>query len=332
MRIGSITYATVQGLGIQVKQFYDHGIIDEVMIYKHRCYDNHYDWYPPETPVITERPIRGQAEGFLNRIDVLVQFETFFDWTLLMHCRAKGVKTVLVPHYECMPEKLKEQPDKIICPSLLDEEYYPGNPVLPIPVDYPWKQRTKALRFLHNGGNLGLRGRNGTLEILQAMQYVQSPVEVMVRCQDAAGIAAILRKLPKPESDRFKIHIGTVPYEKLFEDYDVYLSAEKFSGSSLALQEACAAGMLVITTDRFPQNTWLPRKPLIPYHNSQKVRVMGDCLEIDEAIVDPKDIAASIDKWYGKDITAISRSGKIWAGLNSWDVLGPAWRKEIESA
>ena len=40
----------------------------------------------------------------------------------------------------------------------------------------------------------------------------------------------------------------------------MFVFPEKFNGLSLPLQEARAAGMLVLATDRFPMNTWLPRE------------------------------------------------------------------------
>ena len=45
-KIGSIVYATDQGLGYMAKDFYDHGLIDEVLVHPHTKRDNHFDWYP----------------------------------------------------------------------------------------------------------------------------------------------------------------------------------------------------------------------------------------------------------------------------------------------
>jgi hypothetical protein len=83
--------------------------------------------------------------------------------------------------------------------------------------------------------------------------------------------------------------------------------------------------MLVLATDRFPNNTYLPNAPLIPVAGYKKTRVADRCLEFDEAIVGPEAIAASIDEWYDADITGSSELGKEWAAYMSWDRLKPKY-------
>ena len=83
--------------------------------------------------------------------------------------------------------------------------------------------------------------------------------------------------------------------------------------------------MLVMATDRFPINAWLPTEPLVKPSGYQKARVATRCREFDEAIIDPKDIASKIDEWYGRDISEYSRQGRQWAEENSWDALKPKY-------
>jgi hypothetical protein len=64
---------------------------------------------------------------------------------------------------------------------------------------------------------------------------------------------------------------------------------------------------------------------LIPVAGYKKTRVADRCLEFDEAVIDPKAIAAIIDEWYGADITGYSQLGKEWAESMSWDRLKPKY-------
>jgi hypothetical protein len=334
MVVGSVGYCTPQGLGYLMKQFYDAGIVDTVMIQPHNKNPNHYEWYPDDTIRLNNRPY-GSVEGvdaWLSKVDVVIFWETPFDWPFLDYCRARGVKTVLVPMYEWTPRVLPSVPDKMICPSLLDKDYFPGSPFLPVPVTTRyWKQRTKAKRFLHNSGHIGHRGHKGTLELLKALQYIQSPIEITFRTQEPVHFEQMLNTRELSFIDRSKVNIetGDKPYDTLWDGYDVLLAAEKFNGLSLPLQEGRAAGMLVMTTDRYPTNTWLPREPLFPVSRTERACIGRQYHEFDESIVDPKAIAAKIDEWYDRDITDYSFSGKVWAEANSWESLKGSWLREL---
>ena len=241
--------------------------------------------------------------------------------------------------YECTPTRRPHEPDKWICPSKLDTQYFPGSPYLPIPVDEPrWELRTRARRWLHNGGNLGLREHKGTRTILQAMQHVKSPITLTVRAQDDASLHQIVREVPTalPGRDpRIEYHYGQYPRERLFEDHDVFVMAEKYNGLSLPLAEARAAGMVVVTSDRFPMNDWLPREFLIPVSGYTRQRVSGAFQWYDEATIDPQEVARTIDRvyQYGEDygVTSYSESAREWYETMSWASLKDRWVAEILS-
>ncbi len=124
---------------------------------------------------------------------------------------------------------------------------------------------------------------------------------------------------------------GIFPADTLWTEGDVFVFPEKFNGLSLPLQEARAAGMLVVSTDRFPINTWLPKEPLIQVSDTRMTRLGGHLTEFDEAIVDPRDIAAKIDEWYGRDISEYSEQGRMWAARNSWEILKPKYMEILAS-
>jgi glycosyltransferase involved in cell wall biosynthesis len=337
-RIGCIGYATEQGLGRLAKSFWDAEVVTNMLIFQHPHYATHPEWYPPDTPVLSSRPFDMNStvlKRFLSEIDVLLCFETPFCWTLIDACRKIGVKTVIVPMYEWTPECLPARFDQWLCPSLLDLEYFKNMPLaefIPIPVDMgiAWQQRTTAKRFLHNAGHIGCRGHKGTLELLKAVQHVRSPLSLTITCQDANGLSRLINQVPDVKGDtRVKFVVGDLPRHVLFDgEHDVYVAPEKFNGLSLPLQEAYASGMVVITTDRFPTNTWLTHG-LIPVSGYSRARTQPSNLEIDEATIDPSSIAKVMDEWYNRDIANISLSGKVWAEKHSWQVLKSRWLEAL---
>lgn len=339
MRVGSIVYATDQGLGILAKSFVDHGVVTDVMVVRHGRRPEHFDWYP-QAPIIGN--LHGRADHmlmceFCSDMDVMLFFETAFNWSLIDFCRKRGVKTALCVMHECTPRELPATPDLLLCPSKLDLEQmqrcFPSMPSMYLPVPVPddvrnqWRLRERAKVFVHNAGWGGLKGRNGTSEVVEAWNHVVSPVELVVRHQ-GHGYDQMKRNY---QGGRLEIRYSDLPYAELFSIGDVFLFPEKFNGLSLPLQEARAVGMLVMGSDRFPMNDWLPREPLIPVRRTQRACVAPRCLEFDEAVIDPQGIAARIDEWYERDISEYSRAGKAWAESMSWAKLGPEYRKVLEA-
>lgn len=308
-KVGSIVLATDQGLGYLAKDFFDNGIINKVLIHEHSSRKNHRDWYPREAVVSSREE--------LLECDSLIFFEEVWDWKIIPEARKKGIRTTLIPMYECTRSPLPYYPDQIIVPSLLDKEYYPDSVFVPIPVNVPWTLKKDAGIFVHNAGNGGLGGRNGTKELIEALPLIKSTIRLIIRSQVP---------LPEIKDERVTVIIGTVPNNQLYEEGDVFIFPEKFNGLSLPLQEAFASGMVVMCGDRFPMNTWLPREPLIPVSGYKRERIS---VEFNSAVISPKDIANTIDSWYCKDITELSLQGKEWAQKNSWEVLGPVYKKLI---
>lgn len=354
LRVASLIYATDSGLGLLAKAFVDHGVITHPIVVRHGRHPTHDEWHP-DAPQITDlnNPAqRDMASRHCAGCDVLLMLETPHIWSLIPHCRSKGVKTVLCPMYECEKANLEYQPDFFICPSLLDQQYYPDRSIfLPVPVEVPWRQRTRAEVFVHNAGHGGLKGRNGTAEVLEAMEHIKSPAKLIVRSQESLYRTAghrqhaqltnpLIRRgqkidyddenAPRPER-MAEFREGTMPYEQLWSEGDVFLFPEKFNGLSLPLQEARAAGMLVMCGARFPMTTWLPNEPLIPVKGYRKNKIGPPYNEFSEAIFDPKHIAATVDGWYGADLTAYSLEGKAWAETMSWNALRPRYLQTLEA-
>lgn len=307
MNVGSIVYATEQGLGRLAKSFFDHGVIQKVLIYPHSSRTNQPDWYGEKARIYSPENI----EWLLSGLDAMLYFEEPFNWKIIPLARERGIKNVFMPMYECTRNPMPYEPDLILCPSWLDYDFYQrkNSVLINVPVDVPWKQRDTAKVFVHNAGNGGLGGRNGTKELLQAMEYVKSPIKLIIRTQE---------QNLSSDDPRVEIRRGTVPFDELYNEGDVFIFPEKFNGLSLPLQEAYASGMLVMCGKRYPMTMWLPSEPMIPVGHYTKERIS---VEFECAQYDPKDIATTIDAWYNKDITYYSLMGREWAERNSWDNL-----------
>lgn len=323
-RIGSVGYATEQGLGHLLRWYYEAGVVTDVLLIKHPKYHNHVEWYP-ETTYISPRPyLRGpRVEEFINSLDAMLFFETPFDWSLISRCRDRKITTAIIPMYEWTQVKPVDWPDKTLSPSLIDCDYFPGSKFISIPASpwIQWSSREVARKYLHNAGHIGHRNHKGTMELLEAVRYMKKPIDLTIRCQHEEQISMMKEKVGVDE--RVTFIGGNIPYSDLFSGYDVYVAPEKFNGCSMPLQEAYAAGLLVITTNRYPMNRWLPTEPMIPVQSYNKVRVANHYNEIDEAVVDPVEIARVMDDWYEKDISAYSFQGHEWAIQNGWEKLGP---------
>lgn len=317
---GAIVLATDQGLGYLARDFFKNGLINKVYIHPHSSRINHRDWYPGSAVVAT-------IDQLIEECDTIFAIETFFDWKTIIKAREKGKKTVLMPMYECTPNPLPYVPDVILAPSLLDLDYYPNAKLVTVPVDVPSRIRRKAKVFVHNAGNGGLGGRNGTRELLEALQHVKSPIKLILRVQNQKLLEDLPSALKQQieEDDRIEVRIGT--FDDIWDEGDVFIFPEKFNGLSLPIQEAFASGMLVMATDRHPFNKWLPQEPLLPVDNYKTERL---AVEFQIAQLSPEAIAKHIDFWFNKDITKFSELGITWGQAHSWKLLKNEYQEVLK--
>ncbi len=334
MRIGTICYATEQGLGRLARSFQEGGVLADNYVVLHPHHPTHREWWPGSgsTPI---RPFDYKgALAFCKDLDAALFFETPFDWRLIEGCRKLGVPTAIMPMHECMPAVWPALPDLIVCPSALDQREFRGMetrdmPVIQmtVPVEDRWvawgRTREKAETFVHNAGHGGLRGRNGTGELLDAWRLVQAPAKLLLRSQ---------KKLEWDVVDpRIFPQVGTLPEEELYREGDVFIFPEKFNGLSLPLQEAFASGMLVMASARFPMTEWLPNGPLVPIAGTMSARVGPPYHPFEEAIVRPEAIAATVEAWHGRPIQALSEQGREWGRKNCWEALRPKWLRLLKA-
>ena len=327
MRVGSIVRATNQGLGVLAESFYNSGLVTDVLIKGHpnnKMFPSYPQKFNNSIVIGDGQPDRQKTTPFgevevinslLDKIDILLLFETPFYEDIISRAKERGVKVVLMPMYECTEFPL--YPDFFLCPSELDLQYYKHmyenipSKFIQIPVDVKWKQRKKVKRFIHNAGNGSGMDRNGTQILLKSLEHIKSPIELLIRTQ---------QKSFRVDDDRVEVFSGQVPYDELWNDGDVFIFTERFNGLSLPLQEAYASGMLVIAGNRFPINTWLPTDTLVDVRDSIIIKGENN-LDVECSDYDEKELARIIDSVYETDITEYSNEGKKWNERNSWNGL-----------
>lgn len=327
MIIGTIALSTNQGLGYLVRDFYRNGLIEKVLVQSHVDKKDNPDWFNkkevdlnvnanwPYCKTISKENLI-KIMSFLKEIDILLLFETPFYLDIFKLAESVGVKTVLFPMYEITPFPM--YPDAFITTSDLDHQYYTKlypkvksyRINIPVPSEIKWNKRKTAKTFIHNSGNGGTYGRNGTNELIESMKYVKSPIKLIIRSQKPIEI---------PKDSRIEVINKSVKFEDLWSSGDVFVFPEKFNGLSLPIQEAYASGLAVMCGDRFPMNQWLPKEILIPIENYDTKNITN--VKFKSAIFCKKNIAKTIDMWYNKEIEEISIKGKKWYEENNWSTL-----------
>lgn len=318
IRLGLVARCDDSGLGSLSQDFYKYLEPDKVLSVYGR-YNNHPERFPSAIICNQGMPNLKDIQNFLKDLDVILTFETPYNWNLISEAKKLGVKTVIIPNYEWTSEFPPIEPDLWLCPSKLDLKIYQEEgkncAYLPIPVDrtkIPFKLRKEAKTFVFNNGHGGSIGRNSAREMIEAMIRIpqDSGAEFIVRSQ--IQLDSML-KMP-----HMRFEFGETPKEKLFDEGDVFIFPHKFDGLSLPIQEAMAAGMPVITTDFFPFNEMLPKELLFKYDALAKAKLDDDTRKIDIHLLYPRDIADKIMEFIGKDITELSLKMNDLAEEFSW--------------
>ena len=223
-KTGSIVYATKSGLGILAKLLYESKIIDKVFIAPHPKFESHPEWYNKEDVALSRNEL-------LDSVDTLFILEAPlpdpFDWSVASKASEMGKRVVLMPMYESTPRSHLVFMDKIVCPSLLDLEYYEDYdscflPV-PAPTDVEWRLRERADVFVHNVGHGGIYSRNGTSEIIKALPMIKSKeIKIIMRVQPDAN-PEISDLLDTISDNRVFVEKRHVPFKELWSTGDVFL-------------------------------------------------------------------------------------------------------------
>lgn len=327
VKIGIVARCDWGGLGIMTLDFFRNFYVSKVLTItaSYKADYQRYEGYEGTEQIICMRgaPTLEEIDMFLEGLDLIVAFETPYNWNIFKRAREKGIKSILIPMYEWTEEVLPEMPDLLLCPSQLDYDVLPEpKKLINTPINrllIPFKERTEAKTFVFQNGHGGFLGRNSINEFIQAIPFIKNKdIKIIVRSQV---------KFEPIEDSRVIYQMEEKDYADLWTEGDIYVHLHKFDGLSLPLNEAMAAGMPVIGIDLSPQNTFLPKELLIKPEGISRVKVYR---EIDFASISPVKIAEMIDyvaSLPSEKIKELSQASNAQAEKWSWKNLKPEFVK-----
>jgi glycosyltransferase involved in cell wall biosynthesis len=325
-RIGIVAVCDNTGLGVMAVDFFRNLMVQKVLVVPGRL-ESHLDRFANRRGVSvivcpTPVPTLGEIDRFLENLDVVVAFETPYDWNIFMRARRLGIKTILIPMYEWTPpnDKIPYYPDLFLCPSRLDYDELPEpKHHLPTPVNrdlIPFRLRTQARKFVFINGT-GDRGRNSLHVLLEVIPLVKSPVEFLIRSQVP---------IPPISDTRVSVRMEEVDYENLWKEGDIYLHLHRWDGLSLPINEAMAAGMPIIAPNFYPHNEFLPKRLLFPVEAIVRECLREGLREIDVHVISACTVAQKIDEvamMQEHEIALLSQAVDQLADERSWRVMRP---------
>jgi glycosyltransferase involved in cell wall biosynthesis len=136
---------------------------------------------------------------------------------------------------------------------------------LPVPIEldrFPVTEKPlRASRFLHVVGRPAIHDRNGTLDLLQALQHVTATITVTVTCQVPGYVGSLIHDHNIHTPNNVTLILDSVDRDFYWTAYyhqDALILPRRFGGLCLPANEAIGAGIPVIMPDIDPNNTWLP--------------------------------------------------------------------------
>lgn len=356
MKLGLIARADKTGLGYQTKEFYDHMKPAKTMVVDIGHLNGngqHPEWYPG-AQLVKGFPDQNDIEEFLQGLDVVFIAESPYNYWLLERARQLGVKTAIQYNYEFFDWFVydRPKPDMLIAPSRWHyaevDEWCRANGVqhvyLHCPVNrdlLPFKQVTRAHRFLHVAGKPAAHDRNGTYAVIAASKYVKAPdMEIVVHFQGEQGLkhqltdtTAEYRQAAERDGNPEKLRIRVREYENyqdVFAAAHVLLLPRRYGGNCLPMNEALSCGMPVVMPDISPNNEFLPKNWLIPAAVTSRFQPRA---EVDIYSIDPVTLAAKIDEF-----AVMNRSQMLFESYTadklaqkiSWLALTQQYRQALE--
>lgn len=330
MRVGLIARADSRGLGIQTLQFSRNIDCTKIMVID--CPSANplpirRDWYPGAT-WIKGLPTAADFQTWLQGLDVVYTAETGYGRALWSEAERAGVKTILHVNPEFLDTQ--DRPTLWTAPSTWRYDELPEpKTLLPVPI-MPSPERPaahKAGRFLHVIGRPAIHDRNGSRQLLEALRYVRSPINLTITCQDPGYVPSLMSGIRIPDHVELEVRSGDVrDNQDLYGGQDVLVLPRRFGGLCLPAQEAIGAGMPVIMPAISPNDSWLPAEWLVP-----ATRVGGFMAKtrVELYTTDVRQLAERIDR-FATDrefyTTAADRAQAIAKDL-SWDNQRPVYER-----
>lgn len=230
------------------------------------------------------------SEGlqFIRGIDTLLSCEMFYSHTLINDAKRMRVKTILQYNYEFLINLLPgvhPLPDIMLAPSewRIEEARQRFNNIiyLPPPTNENLFARVREInmnthgkKFLHIVGNRAVHDRNGTDDLIKALEYTNSEFELHIKSQGPLDYSNL--------DSRVKVDYSSpIDESSLYEGYDALIMPRRYAGLCLPMNEALMSGLPVIMPNIDPNNRILPSEWLVEAHkrDSFMTKTMVDVYE-----------------------------------------------------
>jgi glycosyltransferase involved in cell wall biosynthesis len=306
MKLGLIVRGDDTGLGNQTRNLTYMLKPDRILYINSKPFngnEQHFDWYENYTGIQSIGfPDNQTIRRFIDGLTHIVTAETFYSYELIRLANRRGIKTFNQVNYEFC-DHLRQQlpmPYLWLMPSYWKIEEmtakFENVKYLPPPIftndfkrarETNFERDTTYRRFVHIVGKPAEHDRNGTEDVLRALEFCKSDFELVIRSQ---------YPLPYQINDkRVTFDIGnksSADLYQLYEDYDLLIMPRRYGGLCLPMNEALCSALPVLMTDVSPNNRVLPEAWLVQAKVQKQfmTRTMIDCY-----MTDLKDLARKID-------------------------------------
>lgn len=349
MTLGLIARADNTGLGVQSWEFHRHLRPEKTLVVdlsgqsaSGKDLTIHPDRFPGAT-IVTGPPTRRDLKTFLDGLDAVFTMETPYNYELYSLARQRGIQTVLQGNWELLDylqdgPHHKHRPDVLALPStwhlvnartLFADRMSVIHLPVPIPTDrFPAAPPpTLPTRFLHVAGYPAVGDRNGTRDLLAALQHVRARITVTMTCQRPGYLSSLITGGQTPDNVTLVIDSASPQhYWDLYSGQHALLLPRRYGGLSLPVNEALGAGLPVLMPAVSPNTRWLPEEWLTPatLHDTILTKTL-----IDVYRSHPYDLAARIDRLAtDEDFYARAcRQARRLAETHSWTALLPYYQE-----
>lgn len=303
-----------------------------------RGFVQHFDRYPGERVVTFDGHSLPEVEvrAWLAGLDVVLMWETAYDWRMIRWADDMGVATVVM----VMPEFHKHGNEPLPFPtqfwtptSWRLDLLPPGTPVVPVPVEddvFPLEVAGTGdrLQVVHVAGHRAAGDRNGTLQLLAAAQMVRQPMDIRVLCQD--------ERLPQVRLRQPNVTItmcpgGVTDRRELYAGSHLLVLPRRYGGLCLPAQEALASGLALAMTATPPNpQTW----PIAPLRGQWEGRQATPSGEVKSFSANARYLAAVLDRMACNPsmVAELQTQGVAWAKAHGWSQLVGMYRERLAAA
>lgn len=285
MRIGLIARSDRTGLGNQTRNLARMLKPDEILLIDSSVFNGNVQ-HPEMYALYSVTEVKGfpsdeQVRAWLKGVDVVITCEIFYNMHFVDIANEMGVKTINQFNWE-FADYLRDPsltlPTVLASPSKWNIDRarnlwgYDRVQYLPTPVftddfaevrDTNFK-RTGRKRFLHIMGRQAMNDRNGTIDVVKAVQHCREEFELVIKAQsgDLHYLEALIGGDLMPNVN---IDVSSPENEiELYRDFDAMILPRRYAGQCLPMNEALCAGLPVIMTDISPNNHILPEFWRVP--------------------------------------------------------------------